>query len=432
MSGDLKKILSNTLWMIFDKVFLLVLNLVVTVKIANYFGVMEYGNYQYAVSVVAILEILVAFVDGRVVKKRYIHNDPDNLVFNASICRVIFSIGSALIGLIFIVATNRGIQFSIMFSILLTNSILVNLRFGMANRFEYLLKSKKTVIAADISALLSSILQLIAVRLQCSIITISVIAAISSGVNLCIVAIQYKTEFAKKGKLYLDKNLIKDLIKESTPLAIAASCATIYTRCDSVMLGSMMTAGEVGIYSITVKLISVVQIVISPIRESVYPKLITLYAKDKDEYARRYIQISSLLTWIYICGVTLSFVILPYAFRFLKPEYAEAFPVYRIHVIGTFFMYNAALRAGHYTLINRGSILTYSQIASVIVNVVLNIIGIKYLGMYGAAFATVVTQGLSLFISNLAFGKDGREVFMWQVKALNPLSMFTCRPIVSP
>ena len=70
MSGDLRKILSNTLWMIFDKVFLLVLNLVVTVKIANYFGVMEYGNYQYAVSVVTILEILVAFVDGRVVKKK--------------------------------------------------------------------------------------------------------------------------------------------------------------------------------------------------------------------------------------------------------------------------------------------------------------------------------------------------------------------------
>ena len=424
VSGDLKRILSNTLWMIFDKVFLLILNLVVTVKIANYFGVLEYGNYQYAVSVVAILEIFVTFVDGRVVKKRYITNDPDNLVYNASICRVIFSVGTAIIGLIFIVVAQRGTQFSVMFSILLINSILVNLRFGMANRFEYLLKSKKTVIAADISALLSSILQLIAVRLQCSIITISVIAAISSGVNLCIVAIQYKTEFAKKGKFYLDKTLIKELIKESTPLAIAASCATIYTRCDSVMLGSMMTAAEVGIYSISVKLISVVQIAISPIRESVYPKLITLHAKDKNEYAKRYVQISSLLTWIYICGVSLSFVVLPYAFRFLKPEYAEAFPVYRIHVIGTFFMYNAALRAGHYTLINRGSILTYSQIASVIVNVILNIVGIKYLGMYGAALATIVTQGLSLFLSNLAFGKEGREVFIWQVKALNPLSMF--------
>ena len=313
-----------------------------------------------------------------------------------------------------------------MFSILLINSILVSLRFGMVNRFEYLLKSKKTVIAADTSALLSSVLQLVAVQLQCSIIMISVIAAISSGMNLCIVAIQYKNDFANRTKLYFDKKLIKDLIKESTPLAIAASCAIIYTRCDSVMLGSMMTAAEVGIYSISIKLISVVQIAISPIRESVYPKLISLYAKDKKEYARRYIQISSLLTWIYIGGVLLSFIVLPYALRLLKPEYAEAFPVYRIHVIGTFFMYNAALRAGHYTLINRGSILTYSQMVSVIVNIVMNIVGIKYFGMYGAALATVVTQGLSLFVSNLVFGKDGREVFIWQIKALNPLSMFGC------
>lgn len=426
MNGDLKKILSNTLWMIFDKVFLLVLNLIVTVKIANYFGVVEYGNYQYAVSVVAILEIFVTFVDGRVIKKRYITNNPDNLVFNATICRGIFSGGAVLIGLIFIFAARRGVQFSLMFSILLINSILVSLRFGMVNRFEYLLKSKKTVIAADTSALLSSVLQLVAVQLQCSIIMISVIAAISSGMNLCIVAIQYKNDFANRTKLYFDKKLIKDLIKESTPLAIAASCAIIYTRCDSVMLGSMMTAAEVGIYSISIKLISVVQIAISPIRESVYPKLISLYAKDKKEYARRYIQISSLLTWIYIGGVLLSFIVLPYALRLLKPEYAEAFPVYRIHVIGTFFMYNAALRAGHYTLINRGSILTYSQMVSVIVNIVMNIVGIKYFGMYGAALATVVTQGLSLFVSNLVFGKDGREVFIWQIKALNPLSMFGC------
>ena len=426
MNGDLKKILSNTLWMIFDKVFLLVLNLIVTVKIANYFGVVEYGNYQYAVSVVAILEIFVTFVDGRVIKKRYITNNPDNLVFNATICRGIFSGGAVLIGLIFIFAARRGVQFSLMFSILLINSILVNLRFGMVNRFEYLLKSKKTVIAADTSALLISVLQLVAVQFQCSIIMISVIAAISSGMNLCIAAIQYKNDFANRTKLYFDKKLIKDLIKESTPLAIAASCAIIYTRCDSVMLGSMMTAAEVGIYSISIKLISVVQIAISPIRESVYPKLISLYAKDKKEYARRYIQISGLLTWIYIGGVLLSFIVLPYALRLLKPEYAEAFPVYRIHVIGTFFMYNAALRAGHYTLINRGSILTYSQMVSVIVNIVMNIVGIKYFGMYGAALATVVTQGLSLFVSNLVFGKDGREVFIWQIKALNPLSMFGC------
>lgn len=410
--------------MTFDKMFMLALNLLVTVKIANYFGASEYGSYQYAVSVIAILEIIVAFVDGRVVKIRYNSENQDNIVFNATICRVIFSVISAVIGFVFIVASRQDGQFISMFSILLFNAILTNLSFGMVNRFQYHLKSKNTVIAADISALISSILQLIAVHFRSSIVMISIIATISSGINLVIIFIQYHIEFSTKKNIYVDKKLIKELIKESTPLAIAASCATIYTKCDSVMLGSMMSSADVGIYSISLKLISVVQIAISPIRESIYPKLIELYSKNKQDYAKRYIQASSLLTWIFILGVMASFVVLPFAFRFLDEEYADAFQVYQIHVIGTFFMYNAALRAGHYTLIHRGTILTYTQIISVIANIILNVFGIKLLGIYGAAAATTITQAISLFFSNLFFGKDGKEVFMWQVKALNPRSIF--------
>ena len=130
------------------------------------------------------------------------------------------------------------------------------------------------------------------------------------------------------------------------------------------------------------------------------------------------------MTWIYIIGVSLSFIVLPYAFRFLNEEYAEAFPIYQVYVIGTFFMYNAALRAGHFTLINRGNILMYSQIVSVILNIVLNYVLINAMGIYGAAIATSITQGISLLVSNLFFGKDGKEVFIWQIKALNPIHIF--------
>ncbi|MCD7771223.1 MAG: flippase [Oscillospiraceae bacterium] len=421
MNGEAKKIVSNTLWMIFDKVFILVLNLLVTVRIANYFGSSEYGNYQYAVSIVAILEIIVTFVDARVVKKRYVTVDSDLLVFNATICRAIFSAIAFLVGIIYIIIANRGEQFSIVLIVLLFNAIISNLRFGMTNRFEYLLKSKKTVIAADISSALSSVLQLIAVSFECSIVAISIIALISSVVNLTIITIQYRVEFKSEGKNHFDKQLVAEMIKESLPLAIAASCATLYTRCDSVMLGALMTTAEVGIYSISVKLISVVQIALAPIRESVYPKLIQLHSNNLKEYEKMYVQISSLMTWIYIVGVLFSYVVLPFAFTLLNEEYAEAYPVFQIHVLGTFFMYNAALRAGHFTLINRGKILTYSQIVSVIANIILNYVGITMFGMYGAAIATVLTQAISLFFSNLFFGKDGREVFWWQVKALNPM-----------
>lgn len=420
---ELLQIIENIGWMIFDRIFMLILNLLVTVKIANHFGSLEYGIYQYATNLVAIFELLVTFVDGRVVKKQYKNQNIDIVVSTASISRFIFAIFSTILGIVFIFVYHRSQTFTTVFVILLFNMIIANLKFGMVNRFEYLLKSKKVVIASDCAAIIGTLLQLIAVYMGKSIITISMIAFISSAINLLIVTIQYKLEFKNTRIKSFDYTILKIIIKESIPLAIAASCSILYTRCDSIMLGAMLSANEVGIYSISVKLISIIQIVIVPIRESVYPKLINLYNTDKVKYEKTYIGISSFLTWVYIIGVFASFIVLPYIFKVLNEEYYSALKVYKIHIWGTFFVYNAALRAGHFTMINRGEILMYAQIFSVIVNILLNIVGIKLWGMYGAAIATVITQGLSLMLSNLVFGKDGRKIFMWQVKAINPFRM---------
>lgn len=422
--GHSKKILANIGWMLFDKVFILVLNLIVTVRIANYYGSLGYGTYQYAVSIVALFEVLVTFVDARVVKKRYTIEKPEELVWNATITRMLFSVLALIGGIIYLLFSGENADYYAIFLVLLVNAIILNLRFGMKNRYEYLLKSRKVIISSNIALTIGGVLQLIAVSLHLSILSIAITTCFSSLISLIIVYIQYRKEFGRLIQGRYRKDLVFDLIRESLPLAIAASCAIIYSRCDSIMIGNMLSKEDVGTYAIAVKLIHVVQIGIHPIRESVYPKMIELYEKNRGLYAKSYVQITSIMTWVYIVGVLASFVILPYAFRFLKPEYAEAFPVYKIYVIGTFFMYNAGLRAGHYTLINHGNVLVYTQIISVVVNVILNYVLIMSIGILGAAIATGITQGISLFVSNIFFGKTGREVFKWQLKGLNPIYIF--------
>ena len=419
-----QKILSNIVWMLFDKVFILVLNLLVTVRIANYYGSLGYGTYQYAASVVALFEIVITFIDARVVKKCYNTEDPSELVWNATVSCTIFSAISIFGGILYLLVCKENIEYKTLFSILIINSAVLNLRFGMANRYEYLLMSRKVIFASNIALSVGGILQLIAVSLRLSIVAIAIINLFSSVISLIIIWLQYRIQFGKLVRRQIKKRLILELIRESLPLAIAASCAIIYSRCDSIMIGNMLSKSDVGIYAIAVKIINIVQIGLSPVRESVYPQMIELYNSDKKKYEQRYLQVTSLLTWIYIVGVLASFVVLPFAFRFLNPEYEKAYPLYQIYVIGTFFMYNAALRAGHYTLINRGNILLISTVISMAVNIVLNYFGIRQFGINGAAIATAVTQCISLMISNLFFHKDGREIFCWQIKAINPKWIF--------
>lgn len=422
--SDIASVLKNIGWMVFDRLFFIFINLLVTVKIANFYGATEYGEYQYIVNVVALFEIIVTLIDGRVVKKKYSDYDAGEVVYNATLCRMIFSIAALALGCAYIYIGHAGKITTIMFFVLLMNSVVLDLRFGMQNRFEYLLKSRNIVIAADVASFIGVILQLAAVGSEKGIIYITFITLFSSLINLFLLYFQYR--FYMKCRLIKKINfkLIKEMTKESLPLGIAASCATIYAKCDSVMLGTLSTSADVGIYSIATKMIGAIQIVLGPIRESIFPKMIKLYNEDYEKYKKLYIRITSIMTWLFVLGAIISFILLPFIIEaFLDTEYQQAYKVYIILTVGTFFMYNATLRSGHFTLMGQGRILMYSQLLSVFTNIILNILLIQFIGIYGAALATSITQGISLFLCNIFF-KDSREVFFMQLRALNPCYLF--------
>ena len=119
-------------------------------------------------------------------------------------------------------------------------------------------------------------------------------------------------------------------------------------------------------------------------------------------------------------GATVTFIIAPILFdKFLVDDYSKSMDVFKILVLGTFFMYNAALRSSHFTLTKCTYVLMVSQIIAVFVNIVLNYLMISKYGIYGAAVATVITQFVSLFLSNLFF-KKSKNIFWIQISGLNP------------
>ena len=134
-SSNKKNIFFNTIWMLFDKVFILLLNLFVTVKIANYYGKNDYGLYQYAISVVALFEILVTFVDGRVVKKRYSSDNDNEIVWISTVARLFFSFVSLLLGCLYLCFSNEAVDFNKIFIVLLfISDVLVDNSFWMLKK----------------------------------------------------------------------------------------------------------------------------------------------------------------------------------------------------------------------------------------------------------------------------------------------------------
>lgn len=415
------KLLSNIIWLLFDKMLLMALNLVIIIVVANHYGAAQFGVFQYATNIVFILEVIVQLMDGRVIKKLYGDDDPEKIVFNVTLGKLFLGGVALLLGVAVSFFSTKGFEFKTMLLILLLDGIIKNLRFGMENRFEYSLQSKRVVIASNIGLSIGLAFQILAVYADWVIVTIALIQMLSSTISLLVLKTQYKAQFKpSNSKMHIDISLIRSIIQESLPLTIAAAAAVIYTRCDSVMLGAMLTTTEVGIYSISARLISAVQLLIVPIQTSIFVKMMDWFKTE--QYDSKYIGITTVCTWISIVGVLFSFLALPYLFKILKPEYLPAMESFRILTIGSIFAYNAVLRSGHFTIIKNGNILMISQIVTVILNILLNYFFINLWGMNGAAIATSAAQGISLFVSNIFF-KDARFVFKAQIMGFNPFNV---------
>lgn len=415
------KVIQNISWLIFDKIFVMVIGLIVIVRIANHFGPKIYGIYEYAISINFIIGIIILFVDGRVVKKRYQGKNDGHIIYNTTIAKVSLSLLAFFTGLIVIILLNRDSSFNLVFLLILFNNILINLGFGLQNYFEYQLKSKQVVIASNIATLVSSIMQLIAVTLNFSIVSIVTIIVFSSIVKLVILCIQFRKSYNLLSTTHIDKPLVYAIIRESAPLAIAAAAATIYQKVDQVMIGAMLGVAEVGVYAISIKLISVVTIAIGPLQISIFPKMIEWYDSNKEKYYERYLLITSFCTWLYIAGTLFSLWVIPTIFDlFFNDEYIQSTEIFRIHVLGAFFMYNAILRSSHFTLTKKTYVMLISQIIAVLINISLNYLLIPTMGVRGAALATVITQLLSLLLLDALF-KDGKEVFYLQLKGVSPI-----------
>lgn len=416
-----KKIISNIGWLVFEKVFALLIGLFVIIRISNYYGPSEYGMYQYALSIVTLLGVVVLFLDSRVVKKRYNGLNDGHIIFNITVAKVFLSIILFILGLGILLVSRKGTTFNVIFLLLLVNNIVINLGFGIQNYFEYQLKSRNIVIAANIAITISCIFQLVSIRLDFPIIAIVIILLISSVIKLAILILQFRSSYTIKPDYAVDKRLIASIIRESVPLAIAATAFMIYSRIDQVMIGEMLNVTQVGIYAISTKMIGVMAIAIGPVQVSIFPKMIDEYNNDRALYYKRYQALTSLMTWIYIIGAIVVFLIAPMLFdRLFTKAYANSLYVFKIQAVGTLFMYNAILRSSYYTLNKNTKVMMISQIIAVIINVILNYTLIPLMGIQGAAIATVITQFCSLFFLNIFF-KEGKKVFWLQCKGFNPL-----------
>lgn len=422
MNNGIKKIINNIGWLIFDKVFILLLQFFVGVKIANYYGATLFGQYSYAISLVAFSNIFFELINSRVLKKYYTKENFNILVFNTNFFKNSIAIILFFIPIIYKFFYKIDNTLFYLLILLCLDNILMTATSGIENFFEYKLEAKRIVISNNIVKIISYFLQYICMILNKGIIFIAIVRCIGSLVRVIILKHQYNSSYLGKlenKSVKLDIKLIVKIIDESKYLWFSFVSFLIYTQTDRLMINHYLGVEEVGVYTIGMQLSNILAILIGPIQNSLFPKFLELYRNDYQKYYNFYKLTNTIITQFYLIITLISIIVVKYTFKYVySSQYDGAILIYSILAFSVFIKANGSLQTSHMTIKNITQKSFYKTLVSLILNIILNILLIPKYGINGAAIATLITQFIALFLIDF-FIKEYQEQAIIQLKSLN-------------
>ncbi|WP_373076944.1 oligosaccharide flippase family protein, partial [Fusobacterium mortiferum] len=407
---------------IFDKIFILLLQFFVGVKIANYYGATLFGQYSYAVSLVAFSNIFFELINSRVLKKYYTKNNFNILVFNTNFFKNSIAIILFFIPIIYKFFYKIDNTLFYLLILLCLDNILMTATSGIENFFEYKLEAKRIVISNNIVKIISYFLQYICMILNKGIIFIAIVRCIGSLIRVIILKYQYNSSYLGKlenKSVKLDIKLIVKIIDESKYLWFSFVSFLIYTQTDRLMINHYLGVEEVGVYTIGMQLSNILAILIGPIQNSLFPKFLELYRNDYQKYYNFYKLTNTIITQFYLIITLISIIVVKYTFKYVySSQYDGAILIYSILAFSVFIKANGSLQTSHMTIKNITKKSFYKTLVSLILNIILNILLIPKYGINGAAIATLITQFIALFLIDF-FIKEYQEQAIIQLKSLN-------------
>lgn len=415
-----KNTIKNSSWLITDKVFSMVIAILVTAIVARYFGPENYGQFNYAMAFSTLFIILSGLGLDTLAIKSIIDKDYDEgtILCTSFFLRIFGGILIIIISFTIIRLIEPG-DHNLQLLVLVLSSTMVFKAFEVIEYWINAYQKAKISSIIHISAYIATaILKLLLVFFKGNLFHYALIYLADSFIVGTALVITY---FKKREIIYkwrFSFNYAKNILLKSWYLILSGLMITLYMRVDQLMLGSMMpTKIELGLYSAAAQIAGLWYFIPEAIITSFKPLIMNSKNTDKGSYKRLMQLLYTIIAWV---GIGFNVLILLFSKLIINILYGAAFlksaSILAVSIwSGTFAMLGSALSVWliceglqRYTIIFMG--------AGFLLNVLLNYLLIPISGGYGAAIATLSSQIVVNFIVP-SFFKDTRTSSTMIMKA---------------
>lgn len=419
------KVLSNISWILFGKLFYMVLNFIVGILSARFLGPSNYGLIGYAAGYITFFSSICNLGINSVILKELLDNveDTGKIIGTSIICRFISSLLSLVSIFCICFFIDFGERNTILVVFLYSIAILFQIFEVLNYWFQSKLESKYVVITTSLGYIIMCLYKIILLVLKKGVEWF----AISNSIEYFIIALSLLVLYKIKGgqKLSFSKKYALSLLNKSKHFIISGLMISIYNSTDKFMLKQMIGDSEVAFYSTALTLTSLTPILLNAIIDSLTPGILKSFKTDRNLFCKKNVRLYSIVFYISIFSSLLICLLSDFIVTFLYgSDYFKTVSVLNVLTWYTAFSYLGVARNSWIISLEKQAKLKYIYVFCAFLNVILNFLFIPLIGATGAALATLITQISTIFIFPLIFKELRENVVMMFKGILFPLRFF--------
>lgn len=398
------KILRNTILQIVGKVLSVLLGVASIALITRSLGTEGYGHYTTIINYLLIVGVII---DGglhlsmiQLVSKYSEKIKKEKIIHNILTLRLVSAICALIIAgvVAFFLPYPRIIKIGI---IIISFTTLFNGLIQILTGIFQIHLRMEAVIKAEISRFLFYLiaLSLIFYFQVTSIYFILIAMVLAYLVNLILLLISSHKYF--KLKLAWDKEIIKEVLTYTWPLAVSVLFNLMYLRTDLLILSFVKSADEVGFYGLSYKFIDILTMMAPLIMGVVLPILTLAWVEKRKDDFKYYFQQSFNLFAIFafpvVAGVQ---IVAPQLIELIAGhEFIAAANILRILIFAIIALFIGGLSGYTVVALNKQKTMMWGYAGTAILSLIAYIIFIPIYSYWAAAIITIISEFIILFLT---------------------------------
>jgi polysaccharide transporter, PST family len=416
----LVKILSNTGWMISEKIIRMSVGIYVTVWVARYLGPEVFGLFSFILAISALFSMLSTLGIEQIVVRDFVRKpEKSNEILGTAF---MLKFMGAFLSLIFSVTTIYYFREGDSLTVLMVGIVSAATVFQSFDvidlNFKARVEARYPSIAKSIAFLLMSLLKVLLIIINAPLIAFAWAVFGEVALSAVFLVIAYKIKGFKIKGWQFRVVRAKKLLVECWPLAISGVAVMIYMKIDQVMLGQLVGDRAVGLYSAAIKLSEVWYIVPVAIMNSAAPAITRSFSSDLNQYHARLQKLFNLTTLIAFMLAVPTTILSSHIIEIIYgKEFLSSSPILAIHIWGSIFVGWGLIK--ELLLVTEGlvKVTLITTVTGAAFNIILNLILIPMFQGQGAAIATLFSQLISASLT-LLFFRNARKIVKMQFKSL--------------